>query len=117
MRLNTNGAHYAAWLYPDGSGCGGNHLALLKFSGWGQWGYNGTNFLPMSQTTLAVGAGWHPLRLVCSNTVLQVYYHGTNILTATDTDTAAPPHPAGPASLDVYYGVISVSNLVAAPVP
>ena len=30
----TTGAHYAAWVYPDGSGGGPNVLKLIKFEVW-----------------------------------------------------------------------------------
>jgi hypothetical protein len=34
----TTGAHYAAWIYPDGSGGGPNVLKLFKFSDCPLWG-------------------------------------------------------------------------------
>jgi hypothetical protein len=117
-RLNpTTGAHYAAWLYPDGSFCGGGRLALVKFSTWVDWGYNGASSTPMTQTNVTIGAGWHPLKLVCSNSVLQVYYHGTNVITMTDADTAQPVYTTAGISADVFTGNLSLSNLLVTPVP
>ena len=111
-RLTTsNGAHYAAWIYP------GNVINLVKFWTWTTWGYNGNQYAPMARTNVTVGAGWHQLQLVCSNDLVQVAYHGTNVITTTDTDTNAPPYPTGAVSLDVYAGAISVSNLLVIPLP
>ena len=71
----------------------------------------------MAQTNVAVDIGWHPLKLVCSNAVLQVYYHGTNVITMTDADTANAVYTSGGISTEVYGGSISVSGLVINPVP
>jgi hypothetical protein len=112
-RLTTGtGAHYAAWLYPSA-----NIINLVKFSSWNTWGYNGSAYSPMAQTNVTVDTGWHPLKLVCSNAVLQVYYHGTNVITMQDADSAQPVYSTGAISLDLYDGAISVSNLVVAPIP
>lgn len=93
-RLNpSTGAHYAAWLYP-----GANSIKLVKFTNWNTWNYNGTASTPMAQTNVAVDNGWHPLQLICSNNFLQVFYHGTNVLTTSDTDSALSPYPTGAVS-------------------
>ena len=69
--LGANGAHYAAWLYP-----GANVLKLVKFYTWTTWGNDGTdNHQAIAETSLpSIGTAWHPLKLVCSNGALQVYY-------------------------------------------
>ncbi len=114
---SSTGSHYAAWIYPDN-----NVINLVKFSTWSSWGYNGiNNFAPMAATNVAVGSGWHPLKLVCSNSVIRVFYHGTNVITKADTDSASPVWPSGGVSLDMWTDAsaytMSVSNLVIAPVP
>jgi hypothetical protein len=114
-RLNTtNGAHYAAWLYPA-SGT----IKLIKFSDWSTWGYNGAPLTPMTQTNVTISTGWHPLKLVCSNDFLQVYYHGTNVITQqdTDTDTNKPVLLTKGIDLGLYDAIMSVSNLVVSPIP
>jgi hypothetical protein len=111
----TSGAHYGAWLYPDTSSGPANHLALIKFSGWHTWGYNGSSFTPMAQTAVTVGGGWHPLKLVCSNDVIQVFYHGTNVISMADTNT--PVYSTTGPSIDVFGGTISASNLFVTPIP
>ncbi len=89
-RLNTNtGAHYAAWVFPEGSGSGAHSvLKLIKFSDWTDWGYNSTAFQPMASVPLlSVGTSAHTLKLAFQGPQISVYYDGTNALTATDTDT------------------------------
>jgi hypothetical protein len=106
----STGAHYAAWLY-----AGVNLIRLVKFSTWTAWGYNGAAFEPMAQTNVTVGTDWHPLKLVCSNDVIQVFYHGTNVINMADTNS--PVYSTGGVSLDTYDGSISISNLIVAPIP
>jgi len=57
----------------------------------------------------------HPLKLVCSNNVLQVFYHGTNVITKTDTETTW--HTNGSVSLDVFDGTASVDDVIVTPLP
>jgi hypothetical protein len=104
----SSGAHYAAWLYP-----GLNLLRLVKFNNWSQWGNDGTdNHVALKETNLPpIGTDWHPLKLVCSKNVLQVYYHGTNVISTSDTNW----YSSGGVSLDIYAGAISVSNLIVTP--
>ena len=55
----TTGAHYGAWIYPDGSEDGSNVLKLVKFRGWTSW--SGT---PLQQVNLpSVGTGSDRLQL------------------------------------------------------
>ena len=54
-RLNpVTGAHYAAWIYPEGSPGGSSVLKLLKFQNWTSFGYNNSSYAPMQQVSLAV---------------------------------------------------------------
>src|SRR4051812_20406093 len=57
------GAHYGAWIYPEGSPGGSNVLRLLKFQNFTTFGYNGTSFAPIAVTNLAnVGTTNHTVR-------------------------------------------------------
>ena len=117
-RLNpTNGAHYAAWIFPAGGG-GTNLLKLIKFSSWTAWSYGGTNYWPMEVASLPpVGTGWHPLKLVLSGGSIEVYYDGTRVISTTDIE--ANPYTSGGITLDAWTEstpyFMSISNLVVAP--
>ena len=53
-RVNpVTGAHYAAWIYPEGSAGGSSVLKLIKFQNWTSLGYNGSSYTPMQQVSLA----------------------------------------------------------------
>ncbi len=89
-RLNTNtGAHYAAWVFPEGSASGSHSvLKLIKFSDWADWGYNNTPFQPMAAVPLVgVGTSPHTVKLAFNGSQIAVYYDGTNALTTSDADT------------------------------
>src|SRR5437867_5113193 len=64
-RLNpTTGAHYAAWIYPEGSPGGSNVLKLIKFQTWTTFGYTNSSYTPMQEVDLAiVGTNFHTLTL------------------------------------------------------
>ena len=99
------GTHYAAWIYPEGSASpvGEKTLALVKFFRWDDWGYGPDSSVPMAKTNLlSVGTDWHPLKLVFTNNLIQVYYHGTNILSMSDTETNHASYPTGGVSLDMW---------------
>jgi hypothetical protein len=114
-RLNpANGAHYAAWIYPEGGG-GTNVLKLIKFLTWETWGTNGTNnHVPMASTNLAVGTGWHPVKLVFNGNQIDVYYDGARVINTTDAEPQ--PYSSGGLTLDMWIDAttysMSVSNLV-----
>jgi len=82
-RLNpANGAHYGAWVYPDGSVGGSNILRLVKFRDWTTWSWT-----PMKQVSLpSVGTGWHALKIVFNSSRIQVYYDGTLMIDVTDNN-------------------------------
>jgi VCBS repeat-containing protein len=82
-RVNpTTGAHYGAWIYPDGSAGGSNVLKLIKFRGWTSW--SGT---PMQQVSLpSVGTSPHALKMVFAGNRIQVFYDGVLMIDATDNN-------------------------------
>jgi hypothetical protein len=99
----VTGAHYAAWLYPDISNGGGDALRLVKFSTYSSFGYNGTSFAFMGVANLpSVGTNYHTLLLSMIGSNITASCDGTNVITVTDTDSAAPPYSSGQISLDLY---------------
>ena len=83
----TTGAHYGAWIYPDGSGGGSNILKLVKFRGWTSW--SGT---PMQQVSLpSVGTSWHSLQMAFNANRIRVYYDGVLMIDVTDNNFDARP--------------------------
>jgi hypothetical protein len=114
----ASGAHYAAWIYPEGSG-GTNVLKLVKFLSWETWGTGGQdNHVPMAVTNLPpIGGDSHPLKLVLNGDNVDVYYHGTNVIRVTDTE--AQRYTSGGVSLEMWTetttSTMSVSNLVVHP--
>ena len=80
-RLNAStGAHYGAWVYPEGSSGGSAVLKLVKFRTWTTW--SGTT---MKQVSLSsVGTGWHTLKLTFQGSRILVYYDGTLVMDVTD---------------------------------
>ncbi len=118
-RLNTNtGAHYAAWLYPDGSPGGANTLKLIKFQTWTTFGYNGTNALQMQQVNVgAVGTNWHALKLAFLGNQIAVYYDNNLVMSVTDVE--AQPYTNGAVSADMWTFLtpynISIDDVVVSP--
>jgi hypothetical protein len=99
----TTGAHYAAWLYPDVSNGGGDALRLVKFSTYTSFGYNGNSFTFMGVANLpSVGTNYHTLLLSMIGSNITASCDGTNVITVTDTDSAAAPYTSGQISLDLY---------------
>jgi hypothetical protein len=99
-RVNpANGAHYGAWVYPDGAIGGSNVLKLTKFSDWTTW--SGT---PMQQVSLpSVGTDWHALKLVFNGSRIQVYYDGTLMIDVTDNNfDSSAPYLSGGISGDMW---------------
>src|SRR5262249_29911783 len=101
-RVNPqNGAHYAAWVYPENSPGGSRLLKLVKFQTWTTWGYNGSSFSAMQQATLtSVGTNWHTLQMTCTNNQIKVSFDGTQVINATDTE--ATPYLTGGLSVDLW---------------
>jgi hypothetical protein len=114
----VSGAHYAAWIYPEGSG-GTNVLKLVKFLTWETWGTGGqNNYLPLAATNLPpISSDWHPLKLVFKGDNIDVYYHGTNVISTNDTEIQR--YSGGGISLDMWSETTTssfcISNLVVTP--
>ena len=84
----ATGSHYAAWIYPEGSGDGSNVLRLIKFEGWTTWSHS-----PMAQASLpGVGTNLHTLRLAFQGSNITVFFDGIQEINATDAniDSVAP---------------------------
>jgi hypothetical protein len=99
-RVNAaNGAHYGAWVYPDGSAGGSNVLKLIKFSSWGEWSRQ-----PMATVPLpSVGTGWHTLGLAFEGNRIRVYYDGDQLIDLTDNGfDGSAAFASGGISLDTW---------------
>jgi hypothetical protein len=92
-RLNpTTGAHYAAWVYPEGSPAGGSSLRLVKFQNWTNWGYAGKQFTPMQSVALTgVGTNWHTVKLTFQDRFITVSYDGVQRITTEDLESQFLP--------------------------
>jgi hypothetical protein len=118
-RLNTNtGAHYAVWVYPEGSATSGSPLTLklVKFTDWTHWGYDGTAFMPIASAALtSVGTNVHTLKLAFYSNQIAVYFDGSLAISATDADTANPPYSNGGVSVDMWTDptpyILSIDNV------
>ena len=101
-RLNpATGAHYGAWIYPEGSSGGSSVLKLIKFSNWTTFGYNGTSFVPMQQVSLpGVGTNWHTLKLTFQTNQIKISYDGSEVMNITDIE--AQPLMSGGISADMW---------------
>jgi hypothetical protein len=101
-RLNpTTGAHYAAWIYPEGSSGGSNVLRLLKFQTWTTFGYTNLSTVPMQQVSLAaVGTNWHSLKLAFQGNHITVSFDSNQLISATDLEAA--PYAGGGVSIDMW---------------
>jgi hypothetical protein len=118
-RLNpTTGAHYAAWIYPDGSADGGPQLKLVKFAGWGNFGgsFMGQVSLP------AIGTNSHLLTLSFQSTNITVFVDSVQRLAVSDNSFGSTPAlTSGGITTDTYCDSfnnlfqISVQNLTVAP--
>lgn len=104
-RLNpATGAHYGAWVYPEGSSGGSSVLKLIKFSNWTNFAYNGVSFVPMQQVSLpGVGTNWHNLKVTFQTNQIKVSYDGNEVMNATDIE--AQPILSGGISADMWTDV------------
>lgn len=99
-RLNpATGAHYGAWIYPEGSGGGSSVLKVIKFHDWNTWSHT-----PMAQVSLpGVGAGWHTLVMTFQGTTIQVSYDGVQYISVADNAfDGLPAYTSGAISLDMW---------------
>ncbi|MGO8931054.1 MAG: Ig-like domain-containing protein, partial [Limisphaerales bacterium] len=122
-RLNpTTGAHYAAWVYPEGSQgddypnppTGLAVLKLIKFKAWG--GDIGSTYTIMGQTNLPnVGKSWHTVEMAFQGTNIVVSYDGA--LEINTSDSAS--YTTGGINVGLYSDAtlytFSVSNVMVAP--
>src|SRR6266850_4531053 len=101
-RLNSaSGAHYGAWVYPEGSPGGSSVLKLIKFQDWGHFGYTNSSFASIQEAALpGVGTNWHTVKLTFSTNQISVYYDTNLMITATDVE--AQPYTNGGISLDMW---------------
>jgi hypothetical protein len=101
-RLNPiTGAHYAAWIYPEGSPAGGSSLRLVKFNSWTNWSYGGLQFNPLKSIALTgVGTNWHMLNLTFQDQLITVAYDGVQMISAADLE--AQPLQRGGISVDLW---------------
>ncbi len=118
-RLNpATGAHYAAWVYPEGSPGGSNVLRLIKFQSWTSFGYSGSIGAAMAEASLAaVGTNWHSLKLAFRENQIAVFYDGNQVLSVPDVE--AVPYGSGGISADVWTYLLpytmSVGDVVVRP--
>ena len=103
----TTGAHYAAWIYPEGSSGGSSVLKLVNFQNW-------TNFNVLQTVNLAgVGTSWHTLTLSFSGSQITVSYDANQVISVTDTS-----YSSGGISLDMWTDstpyVMAVDNVLVA---
>jgi uncharacterized membrane protein YqaE (UPF0057 family) len=101
-RLNpVTGSHYAAWIYPEGSGGGSLLLKLIKFQDWADFSYLGGNGVVLSQVSLtSVGTNYHTVKLGFRGTRVTVYFDGIQRITMNDAEVQ--PYTAGGVSLDFW---------------
>jgi hypothetical protein len=112
----ATGAHYGAWIYPEGSSGGSSVLKLIKFSNWTTFGYNGVSFVPMQQVSLpGVGTNWHTLKLTFQTNQIKISYDGSDVMNVTDIE--AQPLMTGGISADMWTDalpyVMAIDDVVA----
>ncbi len=99
-RLNpATGAHYAAWIYPEGSPAGSKVLKLVKFEGWTTW-----SSVPMAQVNLpGVGTNRHTVTLAFKGHNITVYFDGIQKINLSDNNfDSVAPFANGGISADLY---------------
>lgn len=101
-RVNpANGAHYAAWIYPEGSAGGPDLLKLVKFQDWTDFAYNGGAGTVMAEVGLAqVGTNYHTVKLAFRGNRIAVYFDGAQMISMADTE--AQTYTSGGVSLDFW---------------
>jgi len=99
-RLNpTTGAHYSAWVYPEGSAGGSLVLKLIKFTGWANW-----SGVAMQAVTLPnVGTNWHTLAMTFQDANIAIAYDGIQVINVLDNNyETITPYSTGGISVDMY---------------
>jgi hypothetical protein len=112
----TTGAHYAAWIYPEGSPGGSNVLNLVKYDDWTSW-------TVMQQVSLpGVGTNWHLVELVFQGSQITVYYDTNQVLSVTDDGSfdGQGAYTNGGISVDMWTEYVtytlSVDNVIVYPI-
>ncbi len=101
-RLNpVTGAHYAAWIYPEGSVGGSNLLKLVKFQNWTTYGYTNSSYVPMQEVGLAaVGTNFHTVKLTFQTNRITVFFDSDQMMSVTDVEPL--PYLTGAISADMW---------------
>ena len=120
-RLNpVTGAHYAVWIYPEGSSeqyspqNGTAVLLLIKYSNWTNYTVMGyTNTLP------GIGTSWHTLNLQFQSNNIATYFDGVLVTNITDDGSidGQPAYTSGGIGLNLwtlapYPYTLSVDNVI-----
>jgi hypothetical protein len=105
----ATGAHYAAWVYPEGSPGGQDRLKLIKFEGWTLW-----SFMPMADIGLpAVGTNAHALKITFKTNYITVSIDGTPQISLQDVNyDSVPPLTGGGIVAEMFNGGINYSLAV-----
>ena len=117
---SATGAHYAVWIYPEGSGGGSAVLKLIKYEGWTIW-YNNPN--PMALVSLSgIGTDWHTIALAVQGNNIFAYFDGQQVTNVTDDGTidGQGPYLNGGIAAGMWTDssnpyTISLSNVVVSP--
>jgi len=102
---SASGAHYGAWVYPEGSGGGSNVVALIKFQNYTSFQYNGSAYAQMAAVNLSnfglsVGTNYHTLRLTVQANQIGIAFDGIQLTNVTDIE--ASPYTIGGASVETW---------------
>jgi len=85
----VSGAHYAAWVFPEGSAGQPNTIELVKFTGWtDQQTLTGYQQVLGQASLSSVGTAWHTVTLAFHGTNISVYFD--NKLEISTNDPTAP---------------------------
>ncbi len=108
-RLNSaNGAHYAAWIYPETTPGNQALLRLVKFTDW--WDFSTVQAVSIP----AVGSAWHTLELSFQGTQITVSLDGSSLVNVIDSGVGA--FASGGISADLWAGTaasFSLANVIA----
>jgi hypothetical protein len=110
------GAHYAAWVYPEGSPGGSNILELVKYYDWTSWTVIQQVSLP------GVGTNCHSLELAFQESQITVYYDTNQVLSVTDDGSfdGQGAYTNGGISVDMWTEYVtytmSVDNVIVFPI-
>ena len=103
-RVNpSTGAGYAVWLYP------GTSKAILYRVG--QWDINGSTLVSLGQATLSFDTSAHDLQMVFQGSQISVYWDGTLLITASDSNYANGYVCMDADSQPITYSNVRVSSL------